>query len=105
MSDFEKSEIWHPQADIDVTIIKRRNLTLSGRNSAERISKKIMDTAAFLGNNPYAAALSRFPKLRKKRYRAFPVDSTYIMLYKVENGRAVIYRIVDGRTNYSAWVE
>ena len=74
-------------------------MKMAGRQYAERITDKLIDTAETLGIFPYAGAIMPETELAKREYRRI-VCENFVLVYKVIDKQVYIYRIVNGRTNY-----
>lgn len=84
----------------DIDRISDLHLMLVGPKSAEEITDKLLDNIALLAEQPYMGALHPDPFLAEHQYRKL-ICGKYVCIYKVIDQTVYVYRIVDGRTDYS----
>ena len=84
----------------DIDRISDLHLMLGGPKSAEEITDKLLDNIALLAEQPYMGALHPDPFLAEHQYRKL-ICGKYVCIYKVIDQTVYVYRIVDGRTDYS----
>ena len=70
-----------------------------GSDSAERITDQILETVEHLERYPHLGSLHPDPVLASMEYRRI-VSGNYVCVYRVIDDTVVIYRIVNGRTDY-----
>lgn len=83
----------------DLDRIADYHLQMVGAASAERITNQILDTVEHLEKYPYLGSLHPDPVLASMEYRRI-VSGNYVCVYKVIDQTVVIYRIVNGVTDY-----
>lgn len=86
-------------ARADLKNIAYKHSLLSGVNSARKITDKIRKNLELLKRNPYLGRICDEPPLADEGYRRL-ICGNYLCLYKVKNNCVMVYRIVDGRTDY-----
>lgn len=75
------------------------HLQMVGAASAERITDQILNTVERLEKYPYLGSLHPDPVLASMEYRRI-IAGHYVCVYKVIDRTVVIYRIVNGVTDY-----
>ena len=88
-----------PAAVEDLDKIADYYLQLNGADSAERITDQILETVEHLERYPHLGSLHPDPVLASMEYRRI-VSGNYVCVYRVIGDTVVIYRIVNGRTDY-----
>ena len=83
----------------DLDRIADYHLQMVGAASAERITDQILNTVERLEKYPYLGSLHPDPVLASMEYRRI-VSGNYVCVYKVIDRTVVIYRIVNGVTDY-----
>lgn len=83
----------------DIDRISDFHLRMVGAVSAEKITDRILDTLARLGDFPYMGAQHPDPELARLEYRKV-ICGDYVCVYKVIGDRVFIYRVVNGKTDY-----
>lgn len=83
----------------DLDRISEFHLRAVGPNSAEKITDKILDTIALLGDNPLLGALHPDTVLAQNNYRKILCDN-YVCVYRMIGQTVYVYRIVHGATPY-----
>lgn len=91
-----------PPAREDIISIAVKHNMLSGSNSARNITNKIRKCLELLKSNPFLGILCEEPPFTDEGYRRL-ICGKYLCFYKVID--VFVYRIVDGRTNYSRLFE
>ncbi len=88
-----------PAAVDDLDKISDYYMHMVGIASAERITDQILDSMEHLEKYPYLGSLHPDPVLASMEYRRI-VSGNYVCVYKVIDDAVVIYRIVNGKTDY-----
>lgn len=83
----------------DIDRISDFHLRMVGAFSAEKITDRILDTLARLGDFPYMGAQHPDPELARLEYRKV-ICGDYVCVYKVIGDRVFVYRVVNGKTDY-----
>jgi plasmid stabilization system protein ParE len=83
----------------DINRIAEYHLSEVGPLSAEKITDKLLDTIALLGENPFLAPEHQDPLLKDLGYRKL-ICGQYICLYRVVEKAIYVYRIVHASTDY-----
>lgn len=83
----------------DIWNIAQKHKTLVGVNSGKKITDKIRNYLGLLKNNPYLGKECTEYPLNDKNFRCL-ICGVYLCFYKIEENRIVVYRIIDGRTDY-----
>ena len=83
----------------DLDRIADYHLQMVGAASAERITDQLLDAVERLEKYPYLGSLHPDPVLASMEYRRI-VTGKYVCVYKVIDQAIVIYRIVNGVTDY-----
>lgn len=84
----------------DIDRISDFHLMKVGPQSAERITDQLLDTIDLLEEHPYMGPLHPDPVLAQNEYRKI-ICGNYICIYKVIDRTVYVYRVVDGRSNYT----
>lgn len=88
-----------PDAVEDLDRIADYYLQTVGAASAERITDQILDALDRLESFPYLGSLHPDPVLAAMEYRRI-VTGNYVCVYRVIDHKIVVYRIVNGATDY-----
>ena len=80
--------------------IAKYHLMMSGPASARRIYTLMEKETARLKQYPLLGASHPDPLLAQEGFRKLVLTDTYVAVYKLIDGEVVIYRIVNGRTDY-----
>ena len=88
-----------PSAIDDIDRIADYYLQTVGAASAERITDTILNAIERLAQFPFIGSLHPDPVLASMEYRRI-VSNIYVCVYKVIDNYIVIYRIVNGLTDY-----
>ena len=93
----------HARKDLD-SIFGYISKELYAPQAVGRIMKMIHKSRSDLSGQPFIAPVINDELLARKGLRKLVVED-YIILYKVQNtaGNVLIYRIVNGRTNYMSF--
>ena len=83
----------------DIDRIADIHIKLAGPKYAEQIMDKLLESIGSLAAYPYLGPLHPDPVLAQHQYRKL-VCGNYVCVYKVIGEDVVIYRVVDGRTDY-----
>lgn len=102
----EKSEYtleFLPAALNDMTEIVSSFVMLGSQNGAVRIKGKLLKAAEQIQFLPFSGVTVPNEKMAKSGFRMIVVEK-YLMFYKIfdEEKKVLIYRILNGRTNYPA---
>ena len=81
--------------------IARLYLSLSGAQSARRITDSIFDALEQLERFPLSGPPMRETELRNLGYRFLTVEK-YILIYRLIGDTVFVYHIFDGRSDYPA---
>lgn len=84
----------------DVLDIARYHLERVGVNSSRRITNDIEKSIARLVDFPLMGQTHPDVILAESGYRKLVVCEPYVCIYKVIDGSILIYRIVNGKTDY-----
>lgn len=79
--------------------IGRLYLSLSGANSARKMTDKIYDALEQLTRFPLSGPPLRDAELRSLGYR-YILAGKYVIIYRPIAGTVVVYHIFDGRSDY-----
>ena len=88
-----------PAAVEDLDRIADYYLQTVGAASAERITDQILDALERLEEFPYLGSVHPDPVLASMEYRRI-VSGNYVCVYKVVDNAVIVYRIVNGATDY-----
>lgn len=99
--DTRYETIYLPAARVDFLDIVRFHRERIGPASAAAVYKTIREKIAHLGDFPLIGPVHPDPELAMLGYRKLVLTKTYVAIYKILDDRVVIYRIVNGVTNYS----
>ena len=88
-----------PAAVDDLDIISDYYLQMVGAASAERVTDQILDAVEHLEKFPHLGSLHPDPVLASMNYRRI-ISGNYVCVYKVIDTDIVVYRIVNGKTDY-----
>jgi len=86
-------------AVVDLKNIAYKHRLLSGVNSARKITDKIRKDLKLLKSNPYLGIIFSEPPFTNEGYRRL-ICGNYLCFYKVIDNCVIVYRIIDGRTDY-----
>lgn len=89
-----------PAAFDDLDAIGDFYLENVGPTSAQGIIDKLLDDLELLTSFPYMAPRHSDPELAEKDYRKLVLNKTYVAVYKVMDRQVVVYRVVNGATDY-----
>ena len=81
--------------------IARLYMTLSGPQSARKITDSLYHALAQLERFPFSGPALREPELRSLGYRCIVVGK-YVAVYRVIDHTVTVYHIFDGRSDYPA---
>lgn len=85
----------------DILDIARYHLEKVGVNSARNITDEIEQSINRLAEFPLMGQTHPDPVLANGGFRKLVVSATYICIYRVFDNEVYIYRIVNGKTDYS----
>lgn len=71
-----------------------------GPISAQKITDKLLDAMEMLSSFPHLGPLHSDPELAEKDYRKLVLNQTYVAVYKVMDRQVVVYRVVNGASDY-----
>lgn len=89
-----------PAAWQDVDHISDFHLEKVGADSAQRITDKILDGVEGLADFPLMGPPHPDPELAVQGYRKLVLTKTYVAVYRVMEPVVLVYRIVNGTTDY-----
>ena len=98
--DTRYETIYLPPARMDLLDIVRFHKERVGPVSAKAIYQTIQEKITHLGDFPLIGPLHPDPELAMLGYRKLVLTKTYVAIYKILDGRVLVYRIVSGMTNY-----
>jgi plasmid stabilization system protein ParE len=84
----------------DMEEIVKFHLTRVGAQSARGIYEQMKKEIGRLASYPLLGQTHPDPLLAQEGFRKLVLTDTYVAVYKVIDGEVVIYRIVNGRTDY-----
>lgn len=88
----------------DIAEIDDRLRRAAGAAAAEKTTGLILDGIDLLGPTPYLGPLHHDPMLARMGYRKL-VRGSYIVVYRVIDGRAVVFRVFHGASDYTRRIE
>ena len=88
-----------PPAQYELEEIALLHKTLSGPESARKITDEMFSAMERLTRFPLSAPLIRDVELRRLGYR-YAVVKNYLMFYRLIGDTVYVYHIVHGRTDY-----
>ncbi len=88
-----------PPAQYELEEIALLHKTLSGPESARKITDEMFSAMERLTRFPLSAPLIRDVELRRLGYR-YVVVKNYLMFYRLIGDTVYVYHIVHGRTDY-----
>ena len=97
MGDF-KVELLAPAA-LDFESVAQKHLMLSGVQSAEKITNRIMSALEQLEKFPQSGLLLPDSELNAQGYRMI-VCGNYLVVYRLNGNTVFVYHIADGRMDY-----
>lgn len=92
--------IYLTPAEQDVEEIVKYHITQVGTASARKIYGEIRKEIGRLADFPLIGQTHPDPLLAAEGYRKLVLTDTYVAVYKLIQSNVVIYRIVNGRTDY-----
>ena len=103
MAENEYALEYLPAAVNDLTEIVSTYLMLEYEEGAKRIKNKLMKSTKRIQFMPYSGTVVLDKKMAQFGFRMVVIEK-YLMFYKVfeEDKKVVIYRILNGKTNYPA---
>ena len=101
MEESEYSIDYLPLARSDIAGIVLSFVMLGSTNGAERIRKKIVKAGEQIKFMPYSGVAVPDNNMARDGYRMVVIEK-YLMFYKVfeKSRKVVVFRVVDGRTDY-----
>lgn len=90
-----------PSAREDIAGIISHFVRFGSRNGAQRIRKKIVKAGEQIQFMPYSGVAVPDDEMSRSGYRMVVIEK-YLMIYKVldKKEKVVVYRVLDGRTDY-----
>ena len=88
-----------PPAQYELEEIALLHKTLSGAQSARRITEELFAAMERLARFPLSAPLIREAELRRLGYR-YVVVKNYLLFYRLIGDTVYVYHIVHGKTDY-----
>ena len=92
--------IYLSEAEADILGIVKFHAENVSPKSAREIYRTVRGEIMRLQDYPLLGAVHPDPELAVLGYRKLVLNQTYIAIYKVMNGTVLIYRIVNGMTDY-----
>ncbi len=89
-----------PAAWQDLDHISDFHLEKVGVDSAQRVTDRILDGVGGLGDFPLMGPPHPDPELAVQGYRKLVLTKTYVAVYRVMGKTVLVYRIVNGTTDY-----
>ena len=87
-------------ASEDIEEIVKYHLMEAGVESARNIYQQIREDIGRLADFPLIGQTHPDPLLAAEDFRKLVINRTYVAVYKVIDGTVVIYRVVNGKTDY-----
>lgn len=84
----------------DVQSIVQYHVDASGVRSGRKVYQTMRDTIGRLEEFPLLGQLHPDPELAALGYRKLVLTRTYVAIYKILDDTVLVYRIVNGRTDY-----
>lgn len=88
----------------DLAGIQERVTRAAGSAAADRATDRMLDGIDLLGANPYLGPLHHDKFLSRRGYRKL-VLGQYVVVYRVEEDRAVVLRVFHGAGDYARHME
>ncbi len=88
-----------PTAWAELDEIADIHLRLSGVNSAQKITDKIINSLKNLEVNPYLGSVPKYSFLAKQGFRVL-ICGNYLCFYRISVNIVEVYHIADGRRDY-----
>lgn len=92
--------VYLAEAEVDILSIVKFHAEKVGPNSARDIYRTIRGELVRLQDYPLLGATHPDPELAVLGYRKLVLNQTYVAVYKVIGDTVLIYRIVNGATDY-----
>ena len=89
------------QADIDQAL---DSLLVKDVRAAETFLDGMEQATSQLQAFPEIAAVAKDERLAKDGYRVMLLEYSYLLFYRIHDGAVYIYRVVDCRRNYGAFI-
>lgn len=93
--------VYLASADADILKIVGFHADQVGPDSARKIYQAIREQIAQLQSFPMMGQIHPDPELAVQGYRKLMLTKTYVAVYKAVGGAVIIYRVVNGKTDYS----
>lgn len=87
-------------AEVDILSIVKFHADKVGPTSAREIYRTIREEIGRLQDFPLIGQIHPDPELAAMGYRKLVLNQTYVAVYKVADDTVLIYRIVNGATDY-----
>ena len=93
--------IYLTPATEDMQEIVKFHILEVGTEPARKIYQTLRDEINRLQEFPLLGQVHPDPKLAALGYRKLVLTRTYVAVYKITDGTIYVYRVVNGKTNYS----
>lgn len=92
--------VYLTEAEVDILDIVKFRAEKVGPKSAREIYQTVRGEIIRLQEYPLLGATHPDPELAVLGFRKLTLNQTYVAVYKVEGDTVLIYRIVNGATDY-----
>ena len=92
--------VYLAEAEVDILSIVRFHGEKVGGKSAREIYRTIREGVLRLQDFPMMGQLHPDPELARLGYRKLVLNQTYVAVYKMVDDRVIVYRVVNGVTDY-----
>ena len=93
--------VYLPTADVDILEIVAFHADQVGPASAREVYNTIKEELGRLRSFPLLGQIHPDPELAAQGYRKLVLTRTYVAVYRVIGSAVTIYRVVNGKTDYS----